>query len=281
MKDREGKPLLRDVTSLYVNASPRRRFFAPPAAFASDGRTVVLSQDEAHHLRKVLRLKAGETVFVFDGEGREFACIVPEGRESGRGHDVSVTLDVDMQVAPAAPESPLELSLAVALLKGEKFDLVVQKATELGVSRIMPVMTKRADVRIVNPGEGTKRTLRFQRLALEAAKQSGRARVPLVDAPVDFETLITAPASPGWEERRLMFAEHSGRGLTETFSEWSAPPKRVTALVGPEGGWEDDEIERAHMAGWDCITLGGRTLRAETAAIVVAALLQHLCGDLV
>ena len=78
-----------------------------------------------------------------------------------------------------------------------------------------------------------------------------------------------------------MFAERAGRGLTETFSEWSAPPRRVTALVGPEGGWEDDEIRRARDAGWDCITLGGRTLRAETAAIVVATLLQHLCGDLV
>lgn len=280
MKISEGRPLLRDVTPRYMNV-PRRRFFAPPSAFAADGATVVLSQDEAHHLRKVLRLKAGDTVFVFDGRGKEYACCVPEGRESGRGGDVAVVLEVETQVEPARPESPLDLSLAVALLKSEKFDLVVQKATELGVNRIMPVMTKRADVRVHNASEATKRTLRLQRLALEAAKQSGRAHVPLVDAPLDFTELTATPAASDWAERRLMFAERGGRGLAETFSEWSALPRRVTALVGPEGGWDDDEMAQAQDAGWDVITLGGRILRAETAAIVVAALLQHLSGDLV
>src|SRR5947209_11747558 len=113
----------------------RRRFYAPPDAFADDGACIVLSAEESRHLRDVLRLRAGDEAHVFDGEGREFVCVVGESR--GR----EATLEVRGRVEPQRPESPLELTLAVALLKGEKFDLVVQKATELGVSRVAPVVT--------------------------------------------------------------------------------------------------------------------------------------------
>ena len=121
----------------------RRRFYAPPAAFAPDGAGVVLSEEESRHLRDVLRLRAGDEAFVFDGEGREFACVVaaPGGRRE------PARLEVRWPAPPPHPESPLSLTLAVALLKGEKFDLVVQKATELGVARVAPVVTRRADVR--------------------------------------------------------------------------------------------------------------------------------------
>ena len=117
----------------------RRRFYAPPESFAPDGARVVLSAEESRHLRDVLRLRVGDEAFVFDGEGREFACVV--GECVGR----AAALEVRGRAEPPAPESPLELTLAVALLKGEKFDLVVQKATELGASRVVPVATKRAD----------------------------------------------------------------------------------------------------------------------------------------
>src|SRR5450755_1104338 len=120
----------------------RRRFYAPPAAFSLDSQTVSLSADEARHARGVLRLRPGDEVFVFDGDGKEFRCAVREFVRDG------AVLAVLAEVEPARPESPLDLTLAVALLKGEKFDLVVQKATELGASRIVPVATSRADVRI-------------------------------------------------------------------------------------------------------------------------------------
>src|SRR5437588_3906711 len=107
----------------------RRRFYAPPEAFAHDGARVVLSAEESRHLRDVLRLRAGDEAFVFDGKGREFACVVSET-------GVRAALEVRGRVEPQRPESPLELTLAVALLKGEKFDLVVQKATELGASHV-------------------------------------------------------------------------------------------------------------------------------------------------
>lgn len=249
----------------------RRRFYAPPDAFAADG--VLLSEEESRHLRDVLRLRAGDEAQVFDGEGREFACVV---REAG-GRREAARLEVRGTVEPSSPEPPLFLCLAVSLLKGEKFDLVVQKAVELGVGLVKPLLTKRTDVRLRDERDAAKRVERWKRLALEAAKQSGRARVPNVTPPCAFETFVNA--EPGTDFLQVMFAEREGTGLSE-LPRGEAPPSDVTALVGPEGGWEDEEIELARAHGWHVVTLGGRTLRAETAAITVCALLQHLYGDL-
>jgi 16S rRNA (uracil1498-N3)-methyltransferase len=253
----------------------RRRFFAPPEAFSVDGSVVTLAPEEARHLRDVLRLERGSEVFIFDGEGREFRCVIEESL--GRG----VTLRVSDEVEAARPESSLHLRLAVALLKGEKFDLVVQKATELGARRITPLLTKLADMRVRDKADAARRVARWQRIALEACKQSGRARVPQIDAPVPCQALIegvTAVDACVW---RVMFSERGGRGLIETVKSLEARPAEVTALVGSEGGWTDEEISLARSAGWSVVTLGGRTLRAETAAIAVAVLLQHAFGDLI
>lgn len=251
----------------------RRRFFAPPEVFAPDGSTVNLAAEEARHLRDVLRLGRGDEVFVFDGEGKEFRCVV---EEMGRNH---ATLSVSDKVEAARPESTLLLTLAVALLKGEKFDTVVQKATELGVTRIVPVVTKLADVRLRDEADAARRVARFQRIALEACKQSGRARVPQVDAPLAFKELVEKKSSSS-DEWCAMFAERGGAGLSETVKTLKVRPSVVTALVGSEGGWTNEEIAQALDAGWSVVTLGGRTLRAETAAIAATALLQHLFGDL-
>ncbi len=246
----------------------RRRFYAPPSAFSANSTSLTLQTDEARHLREVLRLKSGEEVHVFDGAGKEFRCEIEDSRRD------SARLKVIEQVAPAKPESPLALTLAVALLKSDKFDLVVQKATELGVVRIVPVMTKLADIRLRDESDAGKRVTRWQRIAMEAAKQSGRALVPEVVAPVSLADLVQRPAPKShW---RAMFSEREGQALdihAET-------PQNVTALVGSEGGWTDEELASARDAGWNVVTLGGRILRAETAAITVAVLLQYRFGDL-
>ena len=247
----------------------RRRFYALPISFSDDRGSVQLAADEARHLRDVLRLQAGDEVYVFDGAGREFQGAVAE---SGRD---SVRLDKLVEVAAAHPESPLDLTLAIALLKGEKFDLVTQKATELGANRIVPIITERADVRLRDVNDASKRVARWQRIALEAAKQSGRARVPAVEAPVTFATFIAQAEAA----LRVMFSERDGESLQVVASQ-RAEFGPVIAMVGSEGGWSDDEIDNAKNAGWKIITLGGRMLRAETAAIVVVALLQNLLGDL-
>jgi 16S rRNA (uracil1498-N3)-methyltransferase len=250
----------------------RRRFYAPPTAFDQGERAVRLATEEARHLRDVLRLKRGDEAFVFDGEGREYRCRVEESRREG------ATLGIVEEVEPQRMESPLSLQLGVALLKSEKFDLVVQKATELGVAHIIPVMTKFADVRIRDDADGERRVARWKRIALEAVKQSGRARLPEVIEPTPFAALVES----GWpgEGCRLVFSERDGRGLLEAAAQWAEGYAGVTALIGPEGGWADEEIAHAKACGWSIVTLGGRRLRAETAAIAVAALLQHLFGDL-
>ena len=251
----------------------RRRFFAPPESFGR-GQSVVLAGDEAQHMRGVLRLKPGDEVFVFDGRGNEYRCRI----ESLRRDEAALT--ILEQLEAARPESPLRLVLALALVKGEKFDLVVQKATELGVARIVPVMTKLSDIRLRDERDAERRTVRWRRIAQEAAKQSGRSVVPLIDEPASLDVLLENCSTSGGDDALcLMFAERDGLGLREAM-ESVTQPQSMTALIGPEGGWTDEEIAAARESGWRIVTLGGRILRAETAAITVAALLQHLYGDL-
>ena len=241
-----------------------RRFYAPPENFS--GPTVALGFEESKHLRDVLRLRAGAEVFVFDGCGNEFRCEIEsvEKRES--------LLKVLEKVIPKSPESNLNFTLAVALLKGEKFDLVVQKACELGVSKIVPLQTRRADVKLKDTKETEKKLERWRRIAFEAAKQSGRARLMQIEAPVFFEKFIETATGT-----RILFSEKNGEAFENLFGK---NVSEITAAVGAEGGWEDSEIEGARRAGFQIITLGGRILRAETAAMAAAVLLQNHFGDL-
>jgi 16S rRNA (uracil1498-N3)-methyltransferase len=247
-----------------------RRFYAPPRAFAIEDKTVTLDPDEARHLREVLRLRAGAQVAVFDGTGREFLCEIAD-------LDKRVTkLALIEEIAPRTPESPLDLTLAISLLKGEKLELVVQKATELGATCIALVETKNSDVRLKAERGPERRLSRLKRIMLDAAKQSGRAFIPSISEPVGFEDFISARPEQGL---RLLFAERAGQSLNSLVNA-NAQPFKLTALVGPEGGWTSEELSLAGESGWQIVTLGGRILRAETAAIVTTALLQHTFGDL-
>ena len=237
-----------------------RRFFAEPERFTRS--SVILAEDETRHLRDVLRLKAGDEIAVFDGTGREF-----HGSISAVSKRDSVISNLTA-VSPASPESPLELTLAAAILKGDKFDLVVQKAVELGVVGLVPLQTIRTDVRAA---DGAKRIERWRRITLEATKQCGRARLMEISAIKTVDELIAVSES----EKTLLFSERGGGGP----SVLQGLPE-ITAIVGPEGGWDTLELTAAQSAGVRIVTLGGRILRAETAAIAVAAILQHRFGDL-
>lgn len=241
-----------------------RRFFAPPENFGE--KHILLNAEESRHLRDVLRLHIGSTVAIFDGEGNEFMCRI----ETIGRRDESARMQIVEKIPPPSPESTLDLTLAVALLKGEKFEFVVQKAVELGVTQIVPLITIRADVKIKDERDALKKVERWQRIALEAAKQSGRAVVPKVEKPIEFESFVQNCDG-------ILFAERGGEKLHQTLT---TKAKKLTAVVGAEGGWEDSEIELARASGFRIVTLGGRILRAETAAITVTALLEHLGGDL-
>ena len=244
-----------------------RRFFAAPENFVAD--SVILSDDESRHLRDVLRLRVGDEAAIFDGAEREFLGAV----ESVGRKTEAARLRIIKQIEPPALESNLKLTLGAALLKGEKFDLVVQKAVELGVTRVVPLITVRADVQIGNQQTALKKRERWQRIALEAAKQSGRAVVPLIDAAQHFADFIQVRH----DETRILFAERGGVRLNEVLSNRI---NNLTVVVGAEGGWETAEIEAARRNEFAVVTLGGRILRAETAAIAVVAVTQYLVGDL-
>jgi len=236
-----------------------RRFFAPDAD-ASEG-TLELDAEQSSHLVSVLRLKEGERIAVFDGAGHEFECRIAKASKSG------TLLSVTGRIDPPSPESPLRLTLALSLLKNDKFDLVVQKAVELGVSRLVPVETERSDV----PIKGAEKRLdRWRKISVEASKQCGRALLMEVSSPVVFSDLLEGIEGPS-----VMFTERSGGPLREV-----AVSDSMTVMIGPEGGWTDEEIQAAESSGAALVTLKGRILRAETAAITAAALIQHLFGDL-
>ena len=240
-----------------------RRFYDSPVQFKSG--IIILNEDETRHLRDVLRLREGAEVRVFDGAGKEFSCVLESLAKR------ETILQIKSEIAPSAAESSLDLTLAVALLKGEKFDLVVQKSVELGVTRIVPLLTKRADVKIKDARDAERKLERWRKIALEAAKQSGRAKLMVVENPAKFEDFIESDT----DALKILFAERGGTSFSAI-----AENGKIAAAVGAEGGWEAAEIEAASARGFQIITFGGRILRAETAAMAIAAILQNQFGDL-
>lgn len=238
-----------------------RRFYAPPENFADH--RIILDSEQSKHLRSVLRLQNGDEVKVFDGEGNEFLCVVQEIKSGKQSSVLRILNESD----PTSSESDLNLNLAVALLKSDKFDLVLQKAVELGVSTFTPIITRRCDVK---PKNFERKVGRFEKIIIESSKQCGRAKLMKISELLDFEELIETGKGT-----KILFSERSGTKFSEVKAD-----KKITAVIGPEGGWEDSEIDLARQNDFQIITLGGRILRAETAAISVTSILQHNFGDL-
>ena len=237
-----------------------RRFFAPLENFSD--KTVTLDADETRHLRDVLRLHVGDEVSVFDGAGKEFACTI---REIGKKE---TTLSLINEIEPSSPESPFAITIAATVLNGEKYDLIVQKAVELGVTKLIPLITIRCDVK---QKDAARRLERWRRIAMEATKQTGRAKLMGIAEPAAFDELLGELNG----ENAVLFSERDG----VDFSTFKADNK-ITALYGPKGGWDDVELKMAAEHDINIVTLGGRILRAETAAIAITAMLQHRFGDL-
>ncbi|NDD64278.1 MAG: 16S rRNA (uracil(1498)-N(3))-methyltransferase [Acidobacteria bacterium] len=252
----------------------RHRFHAPPGTLSAE--TIDLDAAESHHLARVLRLRAGDVVFAFDGEGREWEC------EVAASHHRSSRLAIRRQLEDTV-ESALDLTLAQALTRGDRFDLIVQKATELGVTRIIPVSSEHAETR-KSVDRTEPRLERWQRISLEALKQCGRRRLVTITGPVPFPALCQelsgAPA--------VIFSERGGRPFPTTTTPTTRPtttpttrPNRgLTLVVGPEGGWSEAELSLASTHGLIPVHLGPRILRTETAAIAAVTIAQFLCGDL-
>ena len=229
---------------------------------------VFLTDEQAHYLRRVLRLKLGDSVIVFNGTGDEYLAIV-----DSLGRDRAV-LRLETELQPI-PESPLEVILVQALVKSDAMDMIVQKATELGVHRIVPVVTEFGVVKL-DRDRATRRVARWAKIATSACEQSGRHRPLIVDKP---QSLAAGLARIPAEHVKLVLQPTGAQRLPEA-SLPANPPAGVAVLIGPEGGLSERDLQESDRAGFASVTLGSRILRSETAALAACALVQREWGDL-
>jgi 16S rRNA (uracil1498-N3)-methyltransferase len=241
-----------------------RRFFVPPGIVA--GREVALPPELARRLAKVLRLQRGDRVILADGGGRDYEVELKE--VSARAASAFVVGE-----RPSPPEPSLELVLYQSLVRPQRFELVLEKGTEIGVSRFVPLLSGRAQVRTASGGQ---RAERWRRIVTEAAEQCGRGRVPAVDPPLPFEE--AAHSAPGL--RLIPWEGERSQGLRSYLRALDERPATVSLLIGPEGGFAEEEVELACGAGCVPVSLGSRILRSETAGIVAAALVMHELGEM-
>lgn len=233
----------------------------------SDGAEIDLDATAAHYILRVLRLKAGAQLAIFDGSGRQCPATLLHATR----HGARIALG-DCTVA--STESPLSLTLVQGVSRGERMDLVMQKATELGVSAIVPVLTERSVVRL-DAARAQRRSEHWRRIVIGACEQSGRVRVPALSAPTGFDDWV-ATAGASASGARLLLQP----GADVYPGELPQPQSlEATLAIGPEGGFSPRERELLAQNDYTAVTLGPRILRTETAAIALLAMLQALWGD--
>jgi 16S rRNA (uracil1498-N3)-methyltransferase len=233
----------------------------------SSGKRITLEGSAASHVTRVLRLRVGAELILFNGTGGEYQASID------KAHGGSVIVAVGEQQA-IERESPLALTLAQGVSRGERMDLVVQKATELGVSQLVPVLTERSVVRL-SAQQSDRKLNHWRAVVIAACEQCGRNRLPSVAPPVPLAEFLRGGRESDGGARLLLSptgpATLAGLGRTAS---------GITVLVGPEGGLTDEEEAAAVAAGFTAVRLGPRVLRTETAAIAALALLQRESGDL-
>lgn len=250
-----------------------RRFFVEEKNIRE--KKVIIEGDEARHIAQVLRLEEKDKIKVFTGKGREYLTeIIQVNKKEVVGRILKESrLDT---------EPPIEITLVQGLPKSDKMDFIVQKVTELGVRRIIPVITQRTIVRLDKEKAGKRRN-RWQRITLEAAKQSGRAIIPEVREVIPF---IQALDNLNRESLNLIpWEEETSTSLKKILKQFTVNRKRltvngITVFIGPEGGFTSEEVEAAKEKGVDSVSLGPRLLRTETAGLVTLAMILYELGDL-
>ena len=243
------------------------RFFAEPGQIGE--KEIVITGADVNHIRNVLRMRADEEVLIADGQGAEYRCKLTELGENEVRAQILWKLDGNAELASA-------ITLFQGLPKSDKMDFIVQKCVELGVDRIVPVSTKRAVVKLDAKKEQT-RLKRWNTISESAAKQSGRGVIPEVSGVMSFGKAL--------EEAKkldvLLIPYERAEHMTETRRVMGEikPGQSVGIFIGPEGGFEESEVEEAVAAGAQAITLGRRILRTETAGLAVMAMLSYLLEE--
>jgi len=249
---------IRSMKSFASRVVPR--FFAPVQL--SPGAEIELPERVAHHCA-VLRLRRGDAVTLFTGEGGEFSA---ELTRISRGDTRACVIS---RQTPER-ESPLAIALAQCVSSGDRMDATLQKSTELGVSRIVPIVSERSVVRL-SSNRADRRVDHWRNVVIAACEQCGRNHVPEVAAITDFAAFLNQTGGDGL---RVLLVPDSDRDLKQL-----EPPREVTLLVGPEGGLAPDERQRAERSGFVPIRFGPRVLRTETAPLAAIAAMQALWGD--
>ncbi len=235
-----------------------RRFFLPPGSV--QGRRLVFTGREARHITRVLRLPRGEKIVGFDGSGREYEAVIavlsPRRVEAIVG-----------EVKEKDIVRPSHVALAQGLIKGGAFDRVVRQAAEIGVDEIFPLRSRRS---VVRPGGLTeKKRQRWESIAVDAARQSGRARVPRVHCPAGWGELFNLATD--YELKLLLWEKENRRTLKAVLDEYASPPAGALLVVGPEGGFTDEEAAEAAAAGFATAALFPTILRSSTAPLAALA----------
>ena len=243
------------------------RFFVTSKGFSKN--TVTLDGSDVNHIRSVLRMKPGDRIEVIDPNGFQYEVVLAEvERDYVRGEILS---QIEMET-----ESPVDIRMGQALIKGTAFDQLVRKATELGVHSIAALRTQRCVARLAKDSE-TYRIQRWQRIAEEASKQCGRSRIPQISmSALSLEEFCRQSVD---SDMKLVFWE----GEQTTRLQDVVAPDMVTSiacLAGPEGGWAAEEIEFLKEQGYQTVTLGPRLLKADSVSLIILSLLQHRWGDL-
>lgn len=224
--------------------------------------------DEVRHIRKVLRLKAGDEIVVFNGLAKEYeGKIVEEGPSS--------VVIMIQNILSSKKESSLEITLAQSLLKGEKMDYLIQKATELGVKGILPFFSSRS-VPLLEKSRRLRRYHRWGKIAIEASKQCGRGVIPKIEPLQDYYEMLQNISQ---DFLRLILWEKEGARLKEVL-EGSKEERKIFFIIGPEGGFSQEEVGLAKENGFIPVTLGKRILRSETASLCLLSILQYEWGDI-
>jgi len=230
---------------------------------------VALPETAASHVSRVLRMRAGDRLVLFDGSGADFHAEISEIAGPRVGTRI-------LERVAGLRESPLAVTLVQAVSRGERMDWTLQKATELGVRRIQPVLATRSVVRL-DERQAERRLRHWQAVVASACEQCGRSVLPVVESPVELPRYLDGPRAKG---RRLVLSPDAGKSLAALAGELAGDLAGVELLIGPEGGLEAAEVAAATRAGFEAARLGPRVLRTETAGIAALAVLQALAGDL-
>lgn len=243
------------------------KFFVTPDSINESKATI--TGDDVKHIYKVLRLKAGDKIVINDTRGNEYLGSIENVNKAAV--DISI-----LEKVQDSSESPIKITLFQGLPKSAKMDYIVQKGTEIGINEIIPIITGRVVVK--NEIGEYKKTDRWQRIALEACKQCKRSSIPKIASPIEFNELLELLKA--FDTIVVPYENEAGLGIKKMVSDLKHKAYNIAVIIGPEGGFEESEIDELSEMGAYIVTLGPRILRTETAGIVCSAILEYELGDM-